>query len=438
MANFDLTKKIRNKQARLGVIGLGYVGLPLAIHFKELGYQINGFDIDEEKIKQLNNGESYINHIQPDDISKLNTNGKFATSNFQEISNMDIIFVCVPTPIDEQRNPYMGHLIDTAKSLSKYLSKGHLVLIESSTYPGTTNELIKPILEESGLICHKDFYLGYSPEREDPGNKNFNIKNISKVVGADDATSLKLSLEIYSKLTKTFPMKSSYEAEAVKLTENIFRSINIALVNELKIIYDHMDIDVWNVIDGASTKPFGFMPFYPGPGIGGHCIPVDPFYLTFKAREHSLATKFIELAGDINSSMPLHVVRKCQNHLNMAKKSLNGSKILVCGLAYKKNVDDMRESPSLEIMKLLTEFGAEIEYHDPYINKIPKLRNFQQFENVDCTDISPENLKDVDLTIICTDHDIVDYDTIVENSPLVIDTRNCLKTSQYSKNVIKA
>lgn len=438
MINTKLIEQIRNNQVNLGIIGLGYVGLPLAIHYKELGFSVHGFDIDEDKINKLNNGKSYINHIEEKDIEQLIQNGNFSTSDFSKTSDMDILFVCVPTPIDEQRNPFMGHILDTAEAISKYLRKNQLVLIESSTYPGTTNDLIKPILEKSGLICHEDFYLAYSPEREDPGNKNFDIRSIPKVVGADNPKSLEIALEIYSKLTKTFAMNSSYEAEAVKLTENIFRSVNIALVNELKVIYDDMNIDVWNVIEGASTKPFGFMPFYPGPGIGGHCIPVDPFYLTYKARELSLATRFIELAGDINSSMPLHVVKKCQNHLNDYKKSLNGSKILICGLAYKKNVDDMRESPSLEIIKILKKFGAEIEYHDPYIASIPKIRNFSELKDLKSTEISSQNLKDVDLVLICTDHDNVDYDFIFQHASLVVDTRNCLKNSQYNDRVIKA
>jgi UDP-N-acetyl-D-glucosamine dehydrogenase len=332
----------------------------------------------------------------------------------------------------------MGHIIDTAEAISKYLRKNQLVIIESSTYPGTTNELIRPILEKSGLMCHEDFYLAYSPEREDPGNKKFDISSIPKVVGADSTKSLEIALEIYSKLTKTFAMNSSYEAEAVKLTENIFRSVNIALVNELKIIYDHMGIDTWNVIDGAATKPFGFMPFYPGPGIGGHCIPVDPFYLTFKAREHSLATKFIELAGDINSSMPPYIVNKCQDHLNNASKALHGSNVLICGVAYKKNIDDLRESPCLEIMDLLQKKGANLYFNDPLIKNIPSTRKFKNLTEIRSLEISPESLKKIDLVLICTDHDSFDYDCLINNSKRVIDTRSCLPKESYNEYIVKA
>lgn len=438
MIHEELIEKIRNNQVNLGIIGLGYVGLPLAIHFKELGCSVHGFDIDEDKINKLNNGKSYINHIEEKDIEKLIQNGNFSTSDFSKISDMDILFVCVPTPIDEQRNPFMGHIIDTAEAISKYLRKNQLVIIESSTYPGTTNELIRPILEKSGLMCHEDFYLAYSPEREDPGNKKFDISSIPKVVGADSTKSLEIALEIYSKLTKTFAMNSSYEAEAVKLTENIFRSVNIALVNELKIIYDHMGIVTWNVIDGAATKPFGFMPFYPGPGIGGHCIPVDPFYLTFKAREHSLATKFIELAGDINSSMPPYIVNKCQDHLNNASKALHGSNVLICGVAYKKNIDDLRESPCLEIMDLLQKKGANLYFNDPLIKNIPSTRKFKNLTEIRSLEISPESLKKIDLVLICTDHDSFDYDCLINNSKRVIDTRSCLPKESYNEYIVKA
>ena len=434
----ELVEKIRNNQANLGIIGLGYVGLPLAIHFRELGCSVHGFDIDEDKINKLNNGKSYINHIEDKDIEKLIQNGDFATSDFSKISDMDILFVCVPTPIDSQRSPFMGHIIDTSEAISKYLRKSQLVLIESSTYPGTTNELIKPILEKSGLICHEDFYLAYSPEREDPGNKKYDISSIPKVVGADNPKSLDIALEIYSKLTETFAMNSSYEAEAVKLTENIFRSVNIALVNELKTIYDHMGVDTWNVIDGAATKPFGFMPFYPGPGIGGHCIPVDPFYLTYKAREYSLPTKFIELAGEINSSMPTYIVNKCQDHLNKGSMALHGSNVLICGVAYKKNVDDLRESPCLEIMDLLQKKGANLYFNDPLIKNIPSTRKFKNLTEIRSLEISPESLKKIDLVVVCTDHDGFDYDCLINNSKRLIDTRSCLPKESYDEYIVKA
>ena len=423
---------------KLGVIGLGYVGLPLAIEYKKIGFDVKGFDVDQSKIDLLNSGKSYIKHIKSDEIKTLLKDGVFATSDFAELSDVDVIFVCVPTPIDKYRNPFMGHIEDTSYSVSKNLKKGHLVLIESSTYPGTTNELIKPILEKSGLKCHSDFFLAYSPEREDPGNKNFKINSITKVVGADDEKSLVLAKDIYSKLTKVHTMNSTYEAEAVKLTENIFRSVNIALVNELRVIYNNMGIDTWNVIDGASTKPFGFMPFYPGPGIGGHCIPVDPFYLTYKARQFSMSTRFIELAGDINASMPEYVVTKCQELLNKNSKPLKSSKILIMGVAYKKDVDDMRESPSIEIMNRLVAKGSKVEFYDPLIKKIPKLREYPNFENLERINLQDKSYIDYDLVLICTDHSSYDVARVISESKLIVDTRNCLPENAYNERIIKA
>tara|TARA_B100000214_G_C23962308_1_gene625894 strand:- start:266 stop:1573 length:1308 start_codon:yes stop_codon:yes gene_type:complete len=431
-------ENIKNKKSRLGVIGLGYVGLPLAIEFKKLGFEVKGFDVDLKKIESLNKGISYIEHIEDEDISELNSRHEFATSNFKELSEVEIIFVCVPTPIDKNRNPFMGHLEDTAKSISSNLKSGHLILIESSTYPGTTNELIKPILEESGLKCHEDFFLAYSPEREDPGNKSFKIDNIPKVVGADNKQSLDFASGIYSLLTTVHKMDSTYEAEAVKLTENIFRSVNIALVNELKIIFDQMDIDIWNVVDGASTKPFGYMPFYPGPGIGGHCIPVDPFYLTYKAKQYSIPTKFIELAGDINASMPSYIIQNCKDLLNTNEIRLDSAKVLVLGVAYKKDIDDMRESPSIEIMNLLVENGAKVEFYDPLIEKIPELRKFPDFCNLSRIELNQKSIVGFDIVLICTDHSEVDYQLLIDNSKLIIDTRNCLPKDAYNERIIKA
>jgi UDP-N-acetyl-D-glucosamine dehydrogenase len=414
----------KDKNFTVGIIGLGYVGLPLMLEFIEEDIKVIGFDIDLKKVNSLNRGESYIRHISSDKIKKTLEKKLFhASSNFSELKGVDAILICVPTPLNKQREPDISYITSTANNIRPHLKKDHLVILESSTYPGTTEELLKSILEESGLFAHKDFFLGFSPEREDPNNPDFTTRTIPKVVGANSEGSLERAVNLYSHIIdKVVPVSSSQAAEATKLLENIFRSVNIALVNEMKMILDKMNIDVWEVIEAASTKPFGFMPFYPGPGLGGHCIPIDPFYMTWKAREYEMPTKFIELAGEINTNMPFWVVNKCSEALNSVKKSINGSKILIIGMAYKKNVDDMRESPSLKLMELLKERGAEIDYYDSYIPEIPKTRKYNY--SLKSIKLSKESIQLFDLTLLSTNHDNVDYELIYNNSQLIVDTRN--------------
>ena len=362
-----LRQKIEAKAAVVGIIGLGYVGLPLARAFRQQGFPVRGFDIDEQKARILNAGGSYIRHITPDDISRMNAGGGFvASSDYSLISTVDVIIICVPTPLSRHYEPDLSYIVSTTEAVTPFLRQGQLVCLESTTYPGTTREVMRPILERSGLVAGKDFYIAFSPEREDPGNPQFNTSTIPKIVGADDPVSRELALAVYEKITRVISVSSADTAEAVKLTENIFRSVNIALVNELKLIYEKMGIDVWEVIDAAKTKPFGFMAFYPGPGLGGHCIPIDPFYLTWKAREFDIATRFIELAGQVNTAMPEHIVRRVGDVLDQhSGRGLNGADILLLGVAYKKNIDDTRESPALKIMDLLRARGARVSYYDP-------------------------------------------------------------------------
>ena len=372
----NLLTKIKSKKAVIGIVGLGYVGLPLAFAFRKKKFKVIGFDIDQKKINSLDEGKSFLSHISDKDISKMNLkNGFTSTTDFSRLTEVDAIIICVPTPLSKFKKPDLEPVYQTGKTVSKYLKKGQIVVLESSTYPGTTNPELKNILERSGLSSGKDFYLAYSPEREDPGNKNFSTSVIPKIVGADDLKTSKLVFELYKQvISKVVEVSSTQVAEAAKLTENIFRSVNIALVNELKVIYDEMGIDVWEVIEAASTKPFGFMPFYPGPGLGGHCIPIDPFYLTYKAKEFGINTKFIELAGEINTNMPNIVINKLTYALSeFMNKSINKSKILIIGMAYKKDVDDMRESPSLILYELLQKYGAHVDYHDDYVKQIPPL-----------------------------------------------------------------
>ena len=370
-------EKMSSKQATIGIIGLGYVGLPLAEAFCEQEINVLGFDVDAEKIKFLAANKSYIKHIPDAVITKMRDANIFdATDDFSKLSEVDAIVICVPTPLSKHREPDLGPVLNTGQSIVPYLRKGQLVVLESSTYPGTTDEELANVLEQSGLKKDEDFFLAYSPEREDPGNKDFGTSSIPKIIGADTEAARAMAVALYEGvISEVIPVASSRTAEAIKLTENIFRSVNIALVNELKIIFDAMGIDVWDVINGAATKPFGFMPFYPGPGLGGHCIPIDPFYLTYKAREFDVPTRFIELAGEINTNMPRLVVSKLAEALSLyAEKSVNGAKILILGMAYKKNVDDMRESPSLVLTELLEARGAHVDYHDTYVPVIPHTR----------------------------------------------------------------
>jgi len=432
-----LEKKIKNREARIGIIGLGYVGLPLVKTFLNAGFRVAGFDIDKKKVKMLNQGQSYIQHVTGEDLKTFLDEQKFkATSDFGDLSEVDVIIICVPTPLDAHRNPDLSFVLKTTEAVSKSLKNGQLVVLESTTYPGTTEEEMLPILEATGLKAGEDFFLAYSPERENPGDEEYSTEKIPKVVGGMTPDCLKVAKILYDQVVvKTIPVSSPRVAEATKLLENIFRSVNIALVNELKMIFDRMGIDVWEVVQAASTKPFGFMPFFPGPGYGGHCIPVDPFYLAWKAKEVDYETKFIELAGEINTLMPYYVVTKATEALNERKKSIKGAKILILGIAYKEDVDDQRESPALKIISLLQKSGAEVSYNDPYVPHSFGHRDYPGL-NLKSGALSEEKLKEFDAVIVATAHSDYDFDWIAKNSSLVIDTRNAIKTKR--NNVIKA
>ncbi len=435
----DLKEKIEKKQAVLGIIGLGYVGLPLLIEFAREAFPMIGFDIDSEKIKKLRQGKSYIKHIPSTAIAEINTKTPIRyTEDFALSSEADVLILALPTPLDEHREPDLSYITNTAHTLKKHLRKGQLVILESSTWPGTTDEALRPILEESGLKCGRDFYVAFSPEREDPNNKNFTIRNTPKVVGADHPYARECAIKLYSHITIPVPVSSTRAAESAKLLENIFRSVNIALVNEMKMILDRMGIDVWEVIQAASTKPFGFMPFYPGPGLGGHCIPIDPFYLTWKAREFDMPTRFIELAGEINTNMPYYVTQKTIEALNARAKSIKNAKILILGVAYKKDIDDMRETPAFKIIEILHEKGAKIDYYDPFIPKLPPTRKYQY--NMKSIDLTAAAIKKYDAVIVVTDHTDVDYALVRKHAKLIIDTRNVYKLYGPSENgnIVKA
>jgi len=446
----EILDKIENLNAKIGIIGMGYVGLPLAITFAKKGFPVIGFDVDEKKIPLLNKGKSYIKHIDSNNIADIITKKKFeATSDFSRLTECDAIIICVPTPLDEHREPDMSYVKETALTIQKYLRKGQLVVLESTTYPGTTEELLLPLFEEAPkaqniknnsdkFIVGKDFFLAFSPEREDPGNKNFSTDTIPKIIGGVTNNCKDVAVSLYSKVIKTtVPVSSPRVAEAAKLLENIYRSVNIALVNELKMVFQKMNIDIWEVIEAAKTKPFGFHPFYPGPGLGGHCIPIDPFYLTWKAREYEVNTKFIELAGEINTFQPYYVVERAVEVLNNTKKSIKGSKVLVLGVAYKKNVDDLRESPSLKIIELLKEKGAEVDYNDPYIPELPPTRKYNM--TMRSVKLTKNNLDKYDLVLLVTDHDDYNYEFIHKNSKLILDTRNAFKLNGLMNgNVFKA
>jgi len=437
-----LAERLRAKQATVGVIGLGYVGLPICLAAVNSGLTVLGFDIDPAKPAALEKGATYLRHISSATIAQVVSTGRFAaTTDFSRLGEPDSLLVCVPTPLDLHFEPDLSYIIQTSEAIARHMRRGQLIVLESTTYPGTTIEIMKPILEKSGLLCDRDFLLAFSPEREDPGNENFSTSAIPKVVGADSEAALNAAVALYDNfVTRTVPVSSSRVAEAVKLTENIFRSVNIALVNELKVIYDAMGIDVWEVIDGAKTKPFGFMPFYPGPGLGGHCIPIDPFYLTWKAREFGVVTRFIELAGEINNAMPKHVVGKLALALDMhCKKGLNGSRILIMGVAYKKNVDDMRESPALRLVELIEDRGATVDFHDPYVPLIPPTREHPRLTGRTSVAWSSDLSSRYDAVLIVTDHDGVDYRSLVDNALLVVDSRNaCRKAGVHSPRVVLA
>jgi UDP-N-acetyl-D-glucosamine dehydrogenase len=426
-----LKARIESRQALVGVIGMGYVGQPLAIAAHQKGFRVVGFDVDPVKVAGLNEGTSGIRTIPDSKILAMCQSGRFrATNNPSELSEPDIILICVPTPLTRYREPDLSFVESTSRTLAASLRPGQLVCLESTTYPGTTAEVVKPLLEATGLVVGRDFFLAFSPEREDPGNQKFGTSNIPKVVGADDEVSQQLAVAYYGALVeRVIPVPSAATAEAVKLTENIFRCVNIALVNELKHIYGRMGLNIWHVIDAASTKPFGFMPFYPGPGLGGHCIPIDPFYLTWKAREFEVPTRFIELAGEINAAEPHLVINALAAALSTRKRmSLNGARILLLGLAYKKNVDDLRESPALVIMQELEAKGARVSYYDPWIPEIPTTRAHSELAGRKCVDWEPGHFSTAfDAALIVTDHDSVPYQELVRSMDLVVDTRNATR-----------
>ncbi|MDR8390227.1 nucleotide sugar dehydrogenase [Aliifodinibius sp. S!AR15-10] len=426
----DFIERIQSRKAKVGIIGLGYVGLPLLWTFHEEGFPVIGFDIDPAKIEAINSGKPYIKHLGYEMMGKLAGSEKCsATVDFSGLSEMDAILMCVPTPLNDHREPDMQYVEDTTRTIAKHLRKGQLVILESTTYPGTTEDLIVPILEEgSGLRATDDFFVAYSPEREDPGNPNFNTSKIPKVVGALGSEALEIATSLYDTVVvETVPVSNNKTAEAVKLTENIFRSVNIALVNELKVVFQEMGIDVHEVLDAAATKPFGFMKFTPGPGLGGHCIPIDPFYLTWKAREYEQHTRFIELAGEINTSMPRYVIERTVKALNAHRKAMNGSNILVIGLAYKPDVDDLRESPTFKLMDLLKEYGANVSYYDHYIPEIWSTREHDEWTGLKTVAWNEETISKFDAVIISTNHSDINYKELVEWNNVIVDTRNALK-----------
>lgn len=423
-----LKEKVTKNKFTVGIIGLGYVGLPLALEFAHKDINVIGFDLDEFKInKILKEKKSYIKHIPTEKISTaVNKKTLTATTDFARLPETDVIIICVPTPLNHNREPDMSYVVNTAVTIGKYLRKGQLISLESTTYPGTTDEILLKIFEEKGFKVGKDFYLCFSPEREDPNNEKYSTATIPKVIGGVTKDCIEIGKMIYEKvINKVVPVSSTKAAESTKLLENIFRSINIALVNELKVVFDRMGIDVWEVIEAATTKPFGFTPFYPGPGLGGHCIPIDPFYLTWKAREYEISTKFIELAGEINTAMPEYVVSKVYHALNQNKKCINGAKILLLGLSYKKDIDDLRESPSLKLIELLQDEGAVVDYSDQYVTTIPKLRKYEF--NKKSVPLTKKNIQKYDLVLLSTDHSYYDYDLIFSSAKIIVDTRNAFK-----------
>lgn len=438
----DLIAKIKNKSVAVGIIGMGYVGLPLGLAFADKKINVLGFDLDNKKINMLNKGKGYLKHISNNKIKKAVHSGYLrATSDFTRLKEVDAIIICVPTPLTEHREPDMSFVKNTSETISKYLRKGQLVVLESTTYPGTTREVLLPLFGNANgknkFKAGKDFYLAFSPEREDPNNPEYTTSQIPKVVGGLTPQCLKVAKALYDLvIIKTVPVSSPDAAEATKLLENIYRSVNIALVNELKMVFDKMKIDIWEVIAAASTKPFGFKPFYPGPGLGGHCIPIDPFYLTWKAREFEINTKFIELAGEINTQQPYYVVAKSAEALNKFKKALNNAKILILGAAYKKDIDDMRESPSLKLIELFQEKGAIVDYYDPLVPVLPKTRKYNlELKSIKLT---KEKIMKYDLVVLSTDHSIFDYKFIASNAKLILDSRNAFETRRIkSTKIIK-
>ena len=473
----QLLQKIQTKSAKIGIIGLGYVGLPLALEFAKKEFYVTGFDIDERKIPILNSGHSYIKHIKEERIRQAIDSKKFeATSDFSGLKECDCIIICVPTPLDEHQEPDLSFIVNSGKIVAQHIRKGQLIVLESSTYPGTTEEILLPMFEQALIKSHplaagdseiqnspslaagdsdiqhskfniqnspspsvgKDFYLAFSPEREDPNNPDYSTATIPKVIGGVTPQCSEVTKALYDHvIIKTVPVSSPRAAEATKLLENIYRSVNIALVNELKMVFDRMDIDVWEVIEAAKTKPFGFQAFYPGPGLGGHCIPIDPFYLTWKAKEFDMNTRFIELAGEINTYMPYYVVEKTVEALNKIKKSLNGSNVLILGASYKKDIDDMRESPTLKLIEILREKGAAVDYNDPYVPKLPPSRKYKY--DMSSVELTKENLTKYDVILLSTDHTYYKENSefIIQNSKLIVDSRNAFKANGRSEGKIQ-
>jgi len=435
-----LLEKIHAHGARIGIIGLGYVGLPLVLRFGDEGFTVIGFDVDPVKVSRLNRGESYIRHIAAERILALVHTKQFeATSDFSRLSEADCIIICVPTPLTAKKDPDLQYIETTADAITKTLRTGQIISLESTTYPGTTDDILLEKFRPTGLVVGKDYFLVFSPEREDPGNPKFSTRSIPKVVGGTTPDCLEVGEALYTQvIDKVVTVSSTRAAELVKLLENIYRCVNIALVNELKLLAQRMDIDIWEVIAAASTKPFGFTAFQPGPGLGGHCIPIDPFYLSWKAKEYDFSTRFIQLAGEINSSMPHYVVERVGDSLNGISKSIRGARVLILGVAYKKDVDDVRESPALEIMELLQERGAVLCYSDPYIPQLHKMRA-HDFSHMTSVPLTVETLRNQDLVLITTDHTNIDYQWLVENSPMVVDTRNATRTVKgESKKIVRA
>ncbi|MCX2840254.1 nucleotide sugar dehydrogenase [Microbulbifer thermotolerans] len=431
----ELISKLESKEAVIGIVGLGYVGLPLSLSFSESRYVVLGFDIDEKKVETINSGKSYIKHIPNESMEKACKSGFSATSDFSRIEEVDAIILCVPTPLNKYREPDLSYIISTIEKITPYMKRGQILSLESTTYPGTTEEELVPRIERAGFKVGEDVFVVYSPEREDPGNQFYKTKSIPKVCGGYTDTCLKVGVVLYeSVISCVVAVSSTKTAEMTKLLENIHRAVNIGLVNEMKVVADAMGIDIYEVIRAAATKPFGFVPYYPGPGLGGHCIPIDPFYLTWKAREYGLHTRFIELAGEVNTSMPDYVVLKVSNSLNDRKKSVKGSRILVLGAAYKKNVDDMRESPSVILIEKLQKLGAVVSYSDPYVKCLPKMRAHNL--NMQSVELTDRILSEQDCVIIATDHDAFDYNFIARRASLVVDTRG--RYSAEQKNVIRA
>jgi len=418
----NILKKLDNKLSVIGIIGLGYVGIPLLLRFASEGFKVIGFDNDLSKIDSMNDGKSTIKHIESSEIEDAIENGFKATADYSEISQVDVVIICLPTPLNQDKTPDLSYVINSVEKFKTFLRPGQIISLESTTYPGTTEEELLPRIESQGLIVGSNIFLLYSPEREDPGNPDFNPKNIPKIVSGHTSECLEIGIKLYgSVVDRVVPLSDLKTAEMTKLLENIYRAVNIGLINEMKIVADAMDIDIYEVIAGASSKPFGFTPFYPGPGLGGHCIPIDPFYLTWKAKEYGVKTRFIELAGEVNTNMPSWIIGKIEDTLYSVNKKIEESNILILGLAYKKNIDDVRESPSAELFSLLTKKGANVNYSDPFISNFPKMRKYDFCSS--SIEITPENIASYDLVLLATDHDNFDYELIHKYSKIIVDTR---------------